>query len=209
MSATTKQRARSNVPGRRRDPAVDDAILKAAVELFIEHGIEGANFEQISKRTGISRATIYRRWRSKEELLVSALRRTKRPEGLSPEALERMSPSELVAVVREAITNSLTQPGARELFARLIGSMPTHPELMTIYREEFVDPMWRAISACVKKARTSGAFPRAPDERLLRDLLSGATLHRALLRMDTAHPKKERAWVEKLLCQAGLTTGST
>jgi AcrR family transcriptional regulator len=47
--------------------------MKTALELFVERGVEGANFEQIAKRAGVAKVTIYRRWSSKEELLTQAI----------------------------------------------------------------------------------------------------------------------------------------
>ena len=56
--------------GRPRDPATDDAILRAGLALFIERGIEGASIEQIAKRAGVGKLTIYRRWPVKEDLIA-------------------------------------------------------------------------------------------------------------------------------------------
>src|SRR5271165_5405078 len=60
-------------PGRPRSPATDQAILRAAMELFIQSGIEGVNVEQIAARAGVARTTVYRRWSSKEALLAQAI----------------------------------------------------------------------------------------------------------------------------------------
>ena len=59
--------------GRPRDPDIDTAILRAAFELFVERGIDGASIEQIAKRAGVGKLTVYRRWSSKEELLAQAI----------------------------------------------------------------------------------------------------------------------------------------
>jgi len=56
---------------------VDQAILRAALELFIEHGVAGASIEKIAKRAGVGKTSIYRRWSSREALLAqTALLRT-------------------------------------------------------------------------------------------------------------------------------------
>jgi AcrR family transcriptional regulator len=79
-------------PGRPRDQLVDEAVLRAALELFSEFGIEGASIGQIANRAGVARTTIYRRWSSREDLLVDAIERTRNfPEQLM-EGLEKMQP---------------------------------------------------------------------------------------------------------------------
>src|ERR1700678_2676674 len=65
--------ATRSAPGRPRSPAVDGAILTSALALFLEGGIEAIAFDQIAKRTGVSRSAIYRRWDSRDALLVAAL----------------------------------------------------------------------------------------------------------------------------------------
>lgn len=204
----TRIRGRSGTAGRPRDGAVDEAILKTAIELFVEYGVEGANFDQIAKRSGISRASIYRRWNSKEELLASALRSTKSTPTISPETIARMSPGELIDLLRETFVDALTQSSLRELIAQLIGSLPTHPELVAIYREEFIDPLWRAMLVVFEKARAEGVLPRLPDQELLRDLMSGAITHRLLMRATNPRRKTEEVWVERLFLLLGLTVSS-
>jgi AcrR family transcriptional regulator len=204
----TRPRRRGGIAGRPRDGAVDEAILKTAIELFVEHGVEGANFDQIAKRSGTSRASIYRRWNSKEELLASALRSTKKTPAISPETIAGMSPGELIGLLRETFVDALTQSGLRELIAQLIGSLPIHPELLAIYREEFIDPLWGAMWVVLEKAVTAGVLPRLPDQELLRDLMSGAITHRLLMQTTNPRRKTEAAWVERLLHQLGLTVSS-
>jgi AcrR family transcriptional regulator len=63
-------------PGRRRDPACDEAILKATIDAFVEEGYAGVSIEGVAARAGVGKATIYRRFASKAELVVEAVRAT-------------------------------------------------------------------------------------------------------------------------------------
>ncbi|SDD45422.1 TetR/AcrR family transcriptional regulator [Glycomyces harbinensis] len=66
--------------GRPRSEAVSQSILEAALDLIAEHGtITDVSVEAIAERSGVSKATIYRRWPSKEELIVTAVERLKAP----------------------------------------------------------------------------------------------------------------------------------
>ncbi len=64
------------VPGRRgrpRSAEADDAILAATLELAGEVGINGMSMDDLAARAGVSKATVYRRWPSKETLVIAAL----------------------------------------------------------------------------------------------------------------------------------------
>ena len=60
--------------GRPRDADADEAILSAAVDALGEGGITGLSMDEIARRAGVGKATIYRRWASKEALILDALR---------------------------------------------------------------------------------------------------------------------------------------
>lgn len=65
----TKPRLR----GRPRDPAVDRAILESARSVLAERGFTGASMDEIARGAGIGKDTLYRRYRSKEDLVLHLL----------------------------------------------------------------------------------------------------------------------------------------
>jgi AcrR family transcriptional regulator len=60
-------------PGRPRSERADQAIIDAALSLFAENGPEGLCMEKVAARAGVGKATLYRRWHSKEDLLLGAM----------------------------------------------------------------------------------------------------------------------------------------
>ena len=60
-------------PGRPRDAALDATILRAAMELLGESGIQSVTMDAVARRAGAGKASLYRRWKSKDELLADAL----------------------------------------------------------------------------------------------------------------------------------------
>jgi AcrR family transcriptional regulator len=70
--------------GRPRDADADARILRSAVELLTEVGAEATTMSAVIERSGVARATVYRRWPNREELLIAALREVK---GRGPIAL--------------------------------------------------------------------------------------------------------------------------
>jgi AcrR family transcriptional regulator len=61
--------------GRPRDPSTDARITAAAAELLLERGFEKTTVDEVAARAGVGKATVYRRWPSKEDLAVSAMER--------------------------------------------------------------------------------------------------------------------------------------
>lgn len=65
---------RPRTQGRRRDARTDKAIIAATLRLVADHGVVGLSVEAVAAAVGCGKTTIYRRWASKEELVVEALR---------------------------------------------------------------------------------------------------------------------------------------
>src|ERR687891_2530830 len=59
--------------GRPRDERADRTILTAAIELMAEHGVRDLRMDDVADRAGVGKATIYRRHRSKDELVTAAV----------------------------------------------------------------------------------------------------------------------------------------
>jgi AcrR family transcriptional regulator len=61
-------------PGRPRSAEADEAILEAAVDLFAEGGLDGLTVEGVAARAGVGKATVYRRYPCKVDLVIAASR---------------------------------------------------------------------------------------------------------------------------------------
>ncbi|MBB3329100.1 TetR/AcrR family transcriptional regulator [Microlunatus antarcticus] len=64
----------SRAPGRPRDPAREAAILEAVLALVSEVGYARLSMEAVARRAGASKATVYRRWATKRDLVVAAVK---------------------------------------------------------------------------------------------------------------------------------------
>src|SRR5215218_6421514 len=65
--------------GRPRRVDADGAILDATLELLNEVGVAGLSMDLLAQRAGVGKATIYRRWESKEAVILHALRTSDTP----------------------------------------------------------------------------------------------------------------------------------
>ncbi len=59
--------------GRPRDPAIDRAILESARSVLARKGFTGTSMEEIARTAGVGKDTLYRRWKSKEQLVQHLL----------------------------------------------------------------------------------------------------------------------------------------
>jgi AcrR family transcriptional regulator len=186
--------------GRPRDPAVDDAILDAALRLFIEEGPDGATIERIAARAGVTRPTVYRRWKDRNTLLVEAIARVReqaeRPlGGAAPTSVEQT-----LSWMTEAIPHTLAQSDSRTLLARLIGAAPDRPELLERYWSDVLGPRWSAFGALLQgTSRATSA-----DAELLSDIVAGALVWRALVRPDPKSEPELREFLADVLRLLGL-----
>jgi AcrR family transcriptional regulator len=60
--------------GRPRDARTDLAVLQAVLDLTAEHGLAHLSMDAVATRAGVAKATIYRRWSSKEAVVLDAWR---------------------------------------------------------------------------------------------------------------------------------------
>jgi AcrR family transcriptional regulator len=61
--------------GRPRDPKTDERIIEAAAALLRQRGFERMTVDAVAAEAGVGKATVYRRWPSKEDLAVAAMKR--------------------------------------------------------------------------------------------------------------------------------------
>ncbi|MGH2742407.1 MAG: helix-turn-helix domain-containing protein, partial [Thermoleophilaceae bacterium] len=61
--------------GRPRDPQIDIAVLDATVAVLRRSGYGGLTFEAVAREAGTTKPAIYRRWPSRERLVLAALGR--------------------------------------------------------------------------------------------------------------------------------------
>src|SRR5262245_37806067 len=106
--------------GRPRSTEVDQAILRAAFMLFIEHGVAGASIEKIARQAGVAKTSIYRRWANRDALLAQAIEaaRNEAAPGYSVEDVERASAQEFLRMML-GLGEVLAKPAVRKMMARL------------------------------------------------------------------------------------------
>jgi AcrR family transcriptional regulator len=185
-------------PGRPRSQEADEAILSAAVDLLIERGVGQTSIEQVARRAGVTRATVYRRFAHLTALLVRAVEWEYRD--FDPDRLRWSNVEDLVI----GLARHFSQPRARRLMRRLYGAVDDLPELLRAYAGTDHDRHLRTtVRAVLERARADGQFPKDSDARTLGHILNGAALHHLGGYPDTTSETDLRSFFLAILKQAG------
>jgi AcrR family transcriptional regulator len=174
VSAGTAGAAVSRRPGRPRSERADPAIIEAALSLFAESGPEGLCIERVAARAGVGKATIYRRWPGKEDLLLDAIAALKTP---LPEPAGRSVREDLVTLLGTLCQDSADPRRARE-FALLLGEGTKYPRLMARYVETVLEPRREVVRAVLRRGVASGELRPDLDVDAALFMLVGAVVAR-------------------------------
>lgn len=178
MSITDVPRA----VGRPRDPKLDAAITDATLELLADIGYAALTIEAVATRAGVGKATLYRRWPGKVQLVVDAVRTLSEQPDPDTSAGVRDELVELLEAVRRKSGSSL----AGRIFPRLIGDSADNPEFMRRYREQVLDPRRDRFRTALLRGVEQGLVRTDVDTDHAIDLLVGPMAYRNLIRNDPA-----------------------
>jgi AcrR family transcriptional regulator len=171
------QPAPTRTVGRPRDGRVDRAILVTTLELMAEHGVRDLRMDDVADRAGVGKATIYRRYRSKDELVSDAVA-TLVSEIVIPDT--GSTRADLTALMMQAV-ELYSGPLAAGLMPALLEETRRNPELATTLRDQFLAGRRAALSAVLKRGVRRGDLRRGLDLELALDVLGGAIFYRLLV----------------------------
>jgi AcrR family transcriptional regulator len=164
--------------GRPRDARADRAILEATLELVAELGVHEFRTEDVAARAGVGKGAIYRRYRSKDELLTAAVAALVDEEIAVPDT--GSTREDLLVLMREAVELYRGSLAGR-LMPSLIGAMAQRPELARAVREGFLAGRRRALSEVLRRGVERGDLRPDIDVELALDLLGGPLFYRLLV----------------------------
>ena len=186
-------------PGRPRSERADRAIIDAALSLYAETGPEGLCIEKVAARAGVGKATIYRRWHGKEELLLDAIAALQSP---LPEPAGRSVREDLVTLLG-AMCEAVADPRRAREFALLLGEGARYPRLMARYVETVLEPRREVIRSVLRRGVATGELRASVDIDAALFMLTGAVLARGKYEPGSIPPGYAERVVDELL--QGLT----
>src|SRR3954451_21204000 len=177
MSGAAAKTPPGRRPGRPRSAQADQAIVAATLELLMEDGYRGLRMEAVVARSGVGKATLYRRFGSKAQLVADVVRHlhqelTAPDTGSLAGDWEAISASVLAAA---RTTNSAV------FLPRLLAESAGDPELHRIFYENLVQPRREATREVLERAVARGELRGDVDLELVMDVLVGPIIYRLLI----------------------------
>ena len=186
-------------PGRPRSERAEQAIIDAAIEALGEYGIDGVRCEDVAARAGVGKATLYRRWAGKEDLLIAAFAAMKHP---LPVPRGESVRDDLVALLA-VVAADADDPRFAQQYALLHGAGDRYPRLVARYKEQVIEPRRDLIRAVLRRGVETGELRPGIDVEVAMLLLTGAVLARGKHEPTPAAPGFVESAVDELLL--GLT----
>ncbi len=158
--------------GRRLDLAKNYALRRAALDLVAESGYDRLTVEAVAQRVGASKATIYRRWSGKAELVVDALSREK----------FRLVPPDtgtLRGDLRAVARHMSSRPGLRDaqVMRGLVAALPHDDELRDVFHRELMVSHLAMLTRLFDRAVARGEIRPLANTALVVSLLPSMALH--------------------------------
>jgi AcrR family transcriptional regulator len=145
--------------------------------LFFDEGLDAVNFVEVARRAGVSRQSIYRRWPSREALVLAAV------DGapiVLPEPVGTTMRDRLVSMLATVDPVSV---GAR--LGRLVGRLATgaesHPQILERCLAHFIDPRRRQMLDELQRGVARGELREDVDLLLVADALTAPLLFRFMV----------------------------
>lgn len=160
---------------RGRSRRAEEAILEATLALLGELGFSGLSIDGIAARAGVGKATIYRHWEGKAQLVIDAFQRSVPPMKEPDTGSLRDDLAEVLGAVAEGLAHS---PLAR-ILPSLVDAAERDPELQRLYRE-FGAGRRAVLSRILERGRARGELAPDMDTDLAVDMLIGPILGRRL-----------------------------
>jgi AcrR family transcriptional regulator len=171
--------------GRPRDERAGRAILDATLKLMAENGAHDLRMDDVAGRAGVGKATIYRRYRSKDELITAAVAGLVSEIRVPDTGRTRV---DLLALMRGAVD---VYSGSVEaaVMPSLVEAMSRDAELARLVREGFLAKRRAALRAVLERGIERGDLRTDLDLDLALDVLGGPLFYRLLI---TGGPIDER-----------------
>jgi AcrR family transcriptional regulator len=176
--------------GRPRDVRCDEAILRATLEILTTGGAANLSIDAVAARAGVGKATIYRRWSSKEALVLEALS--------SDTAIMEIPDTGSLRGDLEAyfdlLIDRLNGGKNSDVLPHLIEAACYDPEVRSSL-DSYISARQKPLRVVLQRGEQRGEIAPGVDVKVMLDVLVGPVMYRKLL----TGGRLDRSFVRKLL----------
>jgi AcrR family transcriptional regulator len=175
--------------GRPRSDRAHRAILDSALTLLIRDGFADLHLEHVAAHAGVGKATIYRRWPSKEALALELLMQLAAPHIAIEDVGDTRA--ELLAAVTNAM-RAITETSFGPVIRALLSQIAVDPALGDPFRAGVVQARRQEVSRVIARGISRGDLRRDADAEIATDLLVGPVYFRLMFGGELSQDFAER-----------------
>jgi AcrR family transcriptional regulator len=157
--------------GRPRNPETEREIIAAAANILIEEGYGALTMEGVAARANVGKMTVYRRWKSRSDLVLAVLDEANRAWSMPKPRPEASSVAEDLRALYRNWVSGIKGPG--KVIPILIAEAIQNPDLAAMLHERFVFPRRLLAIAAINRAIERGEISSEADSETAIDMLLG------------------------------------
>lgn len=189
------------VPLRKRGAALEDAICEAAFDELTEVGYSAFSVEAVAARARTGKASIYRRWPSKVELVLDAMLAklpTAQACGIDVEWDDTITTRDALLQIANTITGILQSPAGNAMRAIKCEAY-SDPELARLIDERFQEPRRQTMLRLLRRGVERGEVRPEAVTPLVADVLPAVLSHRVILQREPVDSRTIAQIMEQVL----------
>ena len=177
---------------KRRAEARPDEVLDAALELFLEGGFAATKVEDVAKRAGLSKGTVYLYFPSKDALLEGIVKRAIAP--LAAATFEQLAgfegdPRIALRMVIGRLSEAMRDPRRIAIPALIMREATQFPQVAEMYKREVLGVAIPAVTALLQRGMDQGYLRQLDAELTVRSIVGPIGAHLMLAAIFGIMPK--------------------
>lgn len=166
-------------------PGITAAITDAVMAELVERGYARLSMEGVAKRAGAGKSALYRRWRTKQEMVLAVLAEISVPRADLPDTGSLRG--DLRAMIA-AVAAWLTEPPFSRIIPDLVAEATRTPELATAIATAIGEPRRALTRPKLERAMARGELPADTDLEMAQDLMAALVYWRMVVRQAPVEP---------------------
>ena len=165
---------------KRRAEARPDEVLDAALELFLEKGFAAAKVEDVARRAGLSKGSVYLYFPSKDALLEGIVKRAIAPvadEAMVPLAQFEGDPRIAITMIMRRLSEVMRDPKRMAIPGLIMREASQFPQIAQMYRREVLDRVIPALIGLLQRGIDTGYLRKVDPELTVRSIIGPIGAH--------------------------------
>ncbi|MBO1755563.1 TetR/AcrR family transcriptional regulator [Allobranchiibius sp. CTAmp26] len=155
-------------------------ILAGAIAVLLETGYDRLTFDAVAAQVRASKATLYRRWKSKADLVVAAVEAQACSDGVAELPDSGCLKTDLLAIFCPSPEEEPTE--LSEVMAAVLPALHRDSEFTRLFTEKFIAPRMQGLRIVLERAQRRGEVGKGADLDLLASILPALKFHHIVVR---------------------------